>query len=63
MTRLGKACLCDDRHHDCDHPDQWCGRPIGGEWSPYFCVPCDRVRMSRIGASLEHIARSMGAQS
>lgn len=46
MTR----CRCDGRYDGCEHPGR-CPQPGGGQWSPYFCGPCDQRRMDHLDAS------------
>ncbi len=33
-----------------------CDRPAGTAWSPFWCQPCNAVRMDRISASLNRCA-------
>ena len=39
----GRTCL------DCD-------QPAGTPWGPYWCPPCDVVRLDRVSAGMDEIA-------
>lgn len=33
--------------------EKGCTRPAGTHWSPFWCQPCNAVRLNRISANLE----------
>jgi hypothetical protein len=48
-------------HHTGKLCIEGCGRPAGTAWSPYWCFKCNVIRMDRISAGLQEIAKGFSS--
>ncbi len=57
IRRPHRDCWTGDGYeHDCHKPSGRtcldCDQPAGTPWGPYWCPPCDVIRLDRISTSL-----------